>query len=318
MILGHQKQQQFLKRSAQLDKVSHAYLFHGPNHLGKKAIALEFIKLLNCQNPNKPCGICRSCRDIQKNTSPDLTIIKPEEIAASKKSPAKAGREIKINQIKKLQKNLSLCSYQAEIKAAIIDRAECMNQEAQNCFLKTLEEPSGKTVLILITEHAEALLPTILSRVEKIKFSLLPISKIESYLKEKGIEAAQEIALISEGRPGVALNLSAHPELLVLQKQKVKELERLISGNIAFRFQYAKTIAQDPQELPNILDIWSRCFRNALLTKLEVKGFSSTSFNDYSILKLKNIIKTLQSIRNLLANTNVNPRLALEMLMIEL
>ncbi len=306
MILGHQKQQQFLKKSAELDKISHAYLFHGPGKLGKKTIALEFIKLLNCQNDFRPCGTCRSCQDIQKNVSPDLTIIEPD------------GAEIKINQIKKLQQNLSLCSYQAKFKAAIINKAECMNQEAQNCFLKTLEEPSGKTVLILITEHSEALLPTILSRVEKIKFSLLPISKIENYLQEKRVEAAEEIALISEGRPRVALELSAHPELLVRQKQKMKELERLISGNIAFRFQYAKTMAQAPQELPEILDIWNRCFRNALLAKLEVKGFSSTNFKNYSVIRLKNILKTLQSIKNLLANTNVNPRLALEMLMIEL
>ncbi|MCK5044699.1 hypothetical protein KAR26_03135 [Candidatus Parcubacteria bacterium] len=319
MILGHKKQQQFLKKSAELDRISHAYLFHGPSHLGKKTIAVEFIKLINCQNPNKPCGKCRSCEDIQKNAYPDLTVIEPEARTASK-GGSLPGREIKIGQIKKLQKELSLCSYQAKIKAAIINKAECMNQEAQNCFLKTLEEPKGKTLLILIAEHPETLLPTILSRMEKIKFSTLSYQEIEKHLLALGAEEklAQEIALISEGRPGIAIELFSNPQRLAEQKQRIKEIMRLVSADISFRFQYAKTLAQSPEDLPKVLDIWTRCFRNALLAKLEVKEFSTTNFKNYSVIKLKNILKTLQIIRDLIAKTNANPKLALEMLMIEL
>ncbi|MFH1657562.1 MAG: DNA polymerase III subunit delta' [bacterium] len=317
MILGHKKQQELLEKSIKSNKLSHAYLFYGPEQVGKKTVALEFIKLLNCPTASEfgqICGKCRSCRDIEKRMHPDLSIIETETPTENSSK-----KEIKITQIKKLQRELSLSPYQAKIKTVIVDEAENMNSEAQNCFLKTLEEPKGETILILIVEHPETLLPTILSRVEKIKFSSLPKKEIENYLRGQKIDekTIQDILLISDGKPGLAIDLAAHPEKITVQKQRIKDVARLSGADTAFRFQYAKTLSQNPQELKDVLDVWQRYLRNVFLLKM--KGLSSTGpFANYTILKLKNILKSLQDISSLINSTNVNPRLALEMLMMEL
>jgi len=158
MIMGHQKQWRFLKQSVELNKLSHAYLFCGEERLGKKRIALEFVKLINGEN----FGLGH----------PDLILIEPER------------GEIKIAQIRELIQKLSLKPYSALFKVALIDQAHLMTKDGQNSFLKTLEEPKGRTLLILITEAPERLLPTIPSRCEIIKFSPVKEVEIKSYLRE--------------------------------------------------------------------------------------------------------------------------------------
>ena len=174
MLIGHQKQWQFLRRSKELNKLSHAYLFFGQEKLGKKTLALEFVKLLNCQNPHstgQACGLCRPCKEIDRRESPDLLVIEPLE------------KEIKISQIRDLERFLSFKPYLSSFKTAIIDKAHCLNQEAQSAFLKTLEEPRGETILILVSHLPQVLFPTILSRVQKIRFSPVALVEINDYLK---------------------------------------------------------------------------------------------------------------------------------------
>ena len=310
MIVGHQKQWQFLKKSAELGRLPHALLFSGQSQLGKKTIAREFIKLLNCQNQNfevRPCQSCRNCKSIQKGIYPDLKEIQPK------------GREIQISQIRELEYYLSLRPYSAPLKTAIIDRAHLMNQEAQNAFLKTLEEPKGETLLILITETVEQLLPTIFSRTEKVKFYPVSFSEIENYLRLEGVSEsnARKLALLSFGRPGIALNFLLDPKKLESQNQKIKEILKISSSDLSLRFQYAKDLSQNPQNLKEILDIWLRYFRNTLLTKIGSKIEIDNRFKNYSIQKLRNILRVIQNINYLLSTTNVNPRLALEILMLE-
>ncbi|MBU2634891.1 DNA polymerase III subunit delta', partial [Patescibacteria group bacterium] len=138
---GHQKQWQFLKKSAELGRLPHALLFYGQEGLGKKALAIEFSKFL-----------------IKKTSPPDFILIEPQ------------GKEIQIAQIRSLIQGLSFKPYLADFKIAVINKAHLMSQESQNCFLKFLEEPTDKTYLILITEYPAMLLPTILSRVQKLRF----------------------------------------------------------------------------------------------------------------------------------------------------
>ena len=296
MIIGHQKQWEFLKRSAESGKLSHAYLFSGQKKLGKKTVALEWISSLFGQPPTK----------LLVGSHPDFILVEP------------INREIQISQIRDLNWRLSLKPLISQLKAAIIDQAHLMNEEAQNCFLKTLEEPKGKTILILITEWPEILLPTIRSRCEIIKFYPVPRLEIENYLKAKtdggwvaSKEKVKEIATISLGRPGVAIDFISNPQKLENQKKIIKELIEISNSPLASRFQYARGLAKTPN-LKEILDIWLSYFRNILLEKCltpEVK---------HPVSKLKNIIKQIQNTNFLLSTTNVNPRLALEILMIEL
>ena len=242
METSYQKQWQFLKRTVELGKIPHAYLFYGQNGSGIKDLALELVKLINGE-------------DSLKGVHPDLVIIEPQD-----------NGEIEISQIRELRSKLSLKSYSAPFKAAIIDQAHTLNEEAQSAFLKLLEEPKGLTLFILITSYPEMLLSTVLSRLERLRFCSSP----QKY-------SGDDIKKISEIR----------------------------QGDLAERFQYAKELSEDPQNLKKILETWLEYFREELLSDLRQT-------------KTIKILKLLQTTHHLLSTTNVNRRLALEILMLEL
>lgn len=243
-MITHQDQWNFLIKSAELNKLPHALLFYGEKDLAKKDFALEFSKFL-----------------IGKIAPPDFVLIEPQKST------------IEISQIRDLIRSLSFKPYLADFKLAVIDKAHLMSREAQNCFLKFLEEPKAKTFLILITEYPFLLLPTILSRTQKIRF-------YSSQQKE-------------------------------INSQFVSDLNRIVQSDLAARFQYAKDLVG--QNLEEILDNWLRYFRKLLIAKLNHKELSS-----YSLAKLKDIIRSIQSTKFLLSTTNINPRLALEILLMKL
>jgi len=293
MIIGHQKQWQFLKKSAELGRLSHAYLFSGDEKLGKKKLAFEFISFLFGQTVHQ----------LVAGGHPDFVFIKPIE------------REIQISQIRELISRLSLKNFSAPLKAAIIDKAHLMNLQAQNCFLKTLEEPRGDTILILITEHPNLLLPTIVSRCQQIKFYPLREKEIEKELIARGAqkEMAKELAEISLGRPGLAIDFLSDSKKIKEYKKIISDLIKIFNSDLSFRFQYVKSISQDSME---ILKIWLFYLRKILRAKL--RGEKDENSQNFSLSKLKNIIEFLERIIFLISTKNINPRLALENLMLEL
>jgi len=308
MLIGHQKQWEFLKKTFDSGKLPHSLLFQGQEQIGKKTLALEFAKYLNCEKKDgKPCHECRSCQDIQNNRYPDLILIEPRD------------KEIQISQIRDLSWQLSLKPYFSNLKIAIIDNAHLMNQEAQNCFLKTLEEPKGNSLLILITEYPELLFSTILSRVQKIKFFPVRPEEIEIYLKKQGcsLEKIKEISRFSFGRPGRVNDFLEDPPKLENYKEKIKEILKISNSNLGFRLQYAKNLAEDPVAVKNTLEVWLRFFRGALLNSIASNPASVKGFNNYSTQKIKKIIENLQKISYWISNTNTNTRLALEILMLD-
>ena len=296
VIIGHQKQLNYLKRMAESGKIPHALLFSGEAQLGKKTIALEFISWLFGGNPL---------------LHPDFILIEPQ------------AKQIQIGQIRDLAFRLSLKPIKAPLKATIIDESHSMTPEAQNCFLKTLEEPKGNTLLILITQLPHFLLPTIVSRCQSIKFYPVKNDEIERYLKnQEGLSdreveenefssspfavarEIEEILKISQGRPGRAVELASSKEKFEFYKKRMKELANLFNSNLSSRFQYAKEISTK-ENLQEILEIWLNYFRNIF-----IKNCSTTSLEH-----LENILQQIQRTIYLISTTNVNPRLALEILM---
>jgi len=245
----HQKQWEFLKKSAELGRLPHALLFYGQKGLGKKALAIEFSKFL-----------------IKEISPPDFILIEPE------------GKEIQIKQIRNLIQGLSFKPYLADFKIAVINKAHLMSQESQNCFLKFLEEPTDKTYLILITEYPAMLLPTILSRVQKLRFFPANGFKIED------------------------------------NKDLISDLVKMSESDLASRFQYAKNVPAE--NLKETLDTWLRYFRKIFINRLT--GQETKDFSQYSLSKLKDIIRRIQSTKFLISTTNTNPRLALEILLMEM
>ena len=295
MIIGHEKQLLFLKKSVQFNLLSHAYLFYGESQIGKKTIAMELAKLIYCEGI---CGKCRNCLDIEKKTHPDVIIIEPEK------------NNIPISKIRELQSKLALTGLQDKHRVVILDQAHCLNQEAQNAFLKILEEPKGKIVFFLITAYPEMLFSTVLSRVCRIYFSPVSKQKIKDFLIKKGLkqEEINEFITLSFGRPGLIFDFLSSKDFLDEHRRKMEEIIKIRESNLFSRFQYAKSLSQDSNETEKILEIWLRYFRQRLLNGND---------SDYSLKKLLKIVKLIQDTNFLISSTNVNSKLALENLLIE-
>ncbi len=329
MILGHQKQWQYLLKLAELHKLPHAFLFCGPEKLGKKTLSFEFAKHLLGD-------------DITKKEHPDFIFLSPvtKQAEPEKKSIqnhfsptfARPREEIQISQIRELIWRLSLKPSVSSLKVAVIDQAHSMNQQAQNCFLKTLEEPRGNTLLILITEYPDVLLSTILSRVQKIKFYPVPKKEIFAFVKsftagksdafgdflpsksaqgkklsEKEIEKMVEI---SQGKPGVVIDFLNQPQKLKEREILLNEIIQLTKSDLNFRFQYVQKIFQTG-DLKEILNVWLLHFRKNLINNLNSQANASALKN------LSTILQKIQETLLLISTTNINPKLAIEALMLE-
>jgi DNA polymerase III subunit delta' len=200
-IIGHDYPKSLLSRLIQTGLPSHAYLFEGPDGVGKRLLALEFAKGLNCERSGRDaCNECPACRRVNSGNHPDVV-----QVTAS-------GTFIKIDQIREILAAIYLKPFMGRKKVYVIDEADRMNQEAANCFLKTLEEPPADSLLILITSRPFAFLPTIVSRCQRLRFQPLTPAQIEQYLVSKrGLseEDAKMLAVLSLGSLGKALEASA-------------------------------------------------------------------------------------------------------------
>ncbi|MDO8474421.1 MAG: hypothetical protein Q7S62_02660 [bacterium] len=154
---------EFLKNSALLGKLSHAYVFSGNDETGQLRLALKLSQLLNCESRKggEPCQVCASCRGITERTHPDAVWIAET-------------REIPIGAIRELRHHFSLSSWQSSFKIAVIEKAHVMNIEAQSALLKLLEEPRQNAILFLCTKHPDLLLDTIRSRAQEIRWYVFP------------------------------------------------------------------------------------------------------------------------------------------------
>lgn len=321
MIIGHKKQWDFLKKKFELEKFSHAYLFVGEGQLGKKKLAKEFVKLINClssQGEDKPCGVCKNCQMIEKENYPDILMVKLK----------KDKQEIEISQIRETLNFLSYKSYYSFFKVVIVDGAEKMNREAQNCFLKTLEEPKGKTILILISSHPETLLPTVLSRCQTIKFFSVNHKEIENHLVKMGAKEkiAQALSNFCQGKPGRAVDLFLNPEKLEKEQKVLQELVKVINSDFVEKFQYTKKINLEGKNLGGFLEILQRYLRHLLFLKTGATNLTQQnyfpevvgSFKNYSIFEIKEILKLLETINTQTSLTNASPKLALEILLMKM
>ena len=258
MLNTHQKQWEFLKNKFEAEQLSHSYLISGNKNLGKKEFVEKFAGFVGCKFP-------------------DLMIIDENG-------------EIKIAKIREVQNFLSYKSYNGNYKIVIVNEAEKMNQEAQSCFLKTLEEPKGKTILFLISSKPELLMETIRSRCQQINFFGKPIESKEQTEKEKIL---------------------------------LKEFLKVTGTNLAEKFKYSKSLDFEEQKLSEILTPLENYLRYLLIKKvgIEEKSYFSEihcAMENYTISKLKDIINLTEDINKKLFFTNVNQKLALEVLLLEI
>ncbi len=280
-IIGHEKQREVLEKLIENGNIPHALLFSGPEKIGKKEIAIEFGKKL-----------------LGGDNTTDFFILSSEE------------NIITIEEVRNLQEKLSLKPYNHDFKVVIIDNIHLMKKEAQNAFLKTLEEPKGNSILILITSYPSMLLKTIFSRIQELKFSLVSKEEIEKHLIELGAnkEKAKEISLISSGQIGKAIDYFNNPEKVEIFNQAIKDISTMPNMNYFQRFNYAKKMSET-ENIDEIMDIWQRYFRREMIITIN-KG--------ENLLKNIELIKNIDKTRYLINSTNANKRLLLENLLLKI
>ena len=202
-IIGNSNIKQELIKATKSNKLSHSYLFIGTEGIGKKLIAKEFAKMILCLDENKYCNKCKSCIEFDTNNNPDFSLIEPD------------GLSIKIEQIRQMQKKVWEAPIISNKKVYIIDNADLMTKEAQNCLLKTLEEPPEFVTIILIGAKENNFLSTIKSRCTIIKFQNISDTDIKQYLNTNYniSDIPDGLMQIFQGSIGKAENLKDKQEL---------------------------------------------------------------------------------------------------------
>ncbi|ABA88935.1 DNA polymerase III, delta-prime subunit [Syntrophotalea carbinolica DSM 2380] len=315
-VLGHQRQKDLLEKAVSSKRLPHAYLFEGPEGIGKRLVALALTKILFCANGNS-CGDCPACHKVDHHNHPDLHQLGPD------------GSSIKIEQIRALQKELSYRPLEAPYKVSIIDGAEKMNPAAANALLKTLEEPRSQTLLILLTPAPDAVLPTIRSRCQRLPFSRIPRERLQEVLVEQlNIEDAQAhiLATLSEGSFKKALGKDRE---LYLQRRKelLKNLTALSSGSIIPLLNLAQKFAEEKDLLFDILEIIQAFYRDLLLLQ---HGRPMDDLVNVDMLETLQSVSRRENVSSLLGKLdalmtsrrhlerNVNRQLAMEVLLLRL
>ena len=209
--IGHDKALNVLRRSLDAGRLSHAYLLAGARHVGKMTLAMDLARAVNCLEDQVPCGRCGQCGRIDRRLHADVQVV---GVQADETGEGRGRVAIGIDRVREVQRDASLKPYEGRSRVFIFDGAEHLSEEAANALLKTLEEPPDQVVLILLTADAGALLPTLVSRCQVLELRPVPSSLIAAELEaHHNVDAARadEIARLTNGRPGWAVNAAASP-----------------------------------------------------------------------------------------------------------
>jgi len=318
-LIGQERAIRLLQQGLKSGRTAHAYLFTGPEGVGKRAVALALAQALNCQHGDaveEGCGVCLSCRKIAKGLHPDVQVIEP------------AGPTLKIEQVRELEADAALGPYEGKRKVFVVDGAEKMTEQAANALLKTLEEPPGRTVLVLLSTATSALPLTIVSRCQVVIFSAIPAEALRAYLVGKGIDQtrARLVASFSGGSIGRALS----PEMASLAASRdlfLEELGRGLRDGPAAIIELAEKQAKDRERLGQNLEFLSAWLRDLMVAKVSRRrewlvnqDRGEEVARQAEGLRLGAILDGLRTVNAAMdgLTRNANPRLSLEHLLLRL
>jgi DNA polymerase-3 subunit delta' len=286
-IHGHSWAADMLQQHIAGGNMRHAYLFSGPDGVGRRTLALRFAQAVNCTQPPAPgeaCGVCQACKQIERMQHTDLIVAESEADSSV----------LKVDQVRDLQHFLSLAPYEGKFRVALLLNFEEANANAQNALLKTLEEPNPRVLLLVTTNDPKNLLQTITSRCELLRLRPMKVDELAGILeKEEDLEPDQAklIAHISGGRVGYAKRLTSDAELLERRKQWMDDLLMLLPAGTVERFRYSleltrgknkrKNRPQAKEELSEGLVYWLSFWRDVLLESTDKGGrITNIDFSD--------------------------------------
>lgn len=318
-VLGHQRPIALLQRAIKNEKVVNSYLFLGSEGIGKKFMALQFAKALNClgeeAEKGNACDRCSSCKKIDHALHPDVLLIEPQ------------GQNIKIDQVRQLQRGLAYRPYEGKRRVCILTAADRMAPNMSNILLKTLEEPPLHTVIVLLANNSAFILPTILSRCQLIRFNPLATPLVSKWLSEnKGLheEEARLLASLSEGSPGKALEIQEEMRQIP-REELLKEWMGLKSLSPERIGSWVGSLPSERENLLLILEVAKTLLRDLVMMKtlkkepnlihsdlLPVMKPMATNWSLSSLLKRMEILNRA----TLAVKANANTSLALEAMML--
>jgi DNA polymerase-3 subunit delta' len=299
-FIGNTRALAAVQRALAGDSPPHAWLFAGPESVGKRTLAVRLAQALNCargvgarraspllrldaaaadpaaQSPGPdptPCGECRACARIAAGIHADV-----QTITFDSADDGRVLTDITVDQVREIERAVALNPFEGRTRVVIIDPADALNPQAQNAALKTLEEPPPHTAFVLITTREEALLPTIRSRCRRIEFSLVPVAEIEQALlgsEDPNLrvepERAALLARLSSGRIGWALDAARDPSLLERLRESLEQARAIPGMTIAERMRLSEQLAErfkvDRAPVFALLDEWLGWWRDVLLAQ---------------------------------------------------
>lgn len=247
-LIGNQKIKENLRKIVQSKQISHSYLFIGAKGIGKKLFAKEFAKSILCTNESiRPCTQCKSCLEFESGNHPDYYEISPEE------------GSIKIDLIRQLQRKVQELPIVSSKKIYVIDDSENMTKEAQNCLLKTLEEPPSFVTIILITSDENKILSTIQSRCLKINFHALSKDELKQYLQSKYEKSFFTDSMIAacQGSIGKAEEIYQNKEIYTILDQVFDSIE---TKSVTEVIPQLEVLYKSKENIQNILEYLNAIF----------------------------------------------------------
>lgn len=320
-VEGHNWAVEHLRKSMANGRVRHAYLFLGPESVGKETLARALAMALNCTHPDpalRPCGACSSCHRIQSGNHPDVFYAQADSNTGA----------LKIEEIRQMTGRIALKPFEGRFRVAIFPDFDHAQPRAQDALLKTLEEPPPHAILILLAPSAETILPTITSRSQIIQLRPVSTQVVYEVLVEKygaDTQAAALIAHISGGRIGWALNALHNPDVLAEREERLAGLEQVLQSNRAERFSLAEALSKDKQALFGVLELWLTFWRDLVLY-CEGSNLEPSNVDRAPVLdQLSRYVPADEALRALSAtqttlqtlHTNANIRLTLEVMFLD-
>ena len=362
--IGHEKAVATLTRSALTGRMAHAWLLAGPANVGRMTLALDIARLVNClaEDPaDRPCAQCRQCRRVTDSLHADVRVVSQGGTSRNVRRTA-----ISVDQIRDLQREAILKPYEGRCRVFIIEDAENFTQEAANALLKMLEEPPDNVLFVLLasevrestadesagsvtysSQHEEdtiaalleavprvgGILPTILSRCQVLELRPLTVTTVQAELERRfdlPPGDTTEIARLSGGRLGWAIDVASDPQSLARRAERLDEIEAVQGSALDEKFAYAEKLAaifsRSRPAVYEELRLWLGWWRDVLVIHEGNEGLAvnisrlptlSAVSNQCTSAQVVNAIRAIQQTIEML-ESNVNPRLCLEGMLLRL
>jgi DNA polymerase-3 subunit delta' len=247
-----------LRNAVNNNMTTNGYIFSGPKGCGKKLMAFNFAMALNCKGAglDKPCGSCSSCIRTSSGNHPNIETIKP------------TGQSIKIKQIRQIISDAAKKPFETGYRVIVIENAEKMTNDAQDAFLKTLEEPAENTVFILLAENQNLLLPTVISRCQVFQFKPIDMDEMKEFIRARHDYSSADIeraVRYSKGVVGKALELLCDTESLRTQGVYMNILEEALMGSGSQALLLALDVVLDKEEAERFIEFSLIWFRDLMI-----------------------------------------------------